>query len=220
MNSGYFDTHPTRGPWKGKGKESTVPTKPYNHYAPHKHSVHGPGFCDGSCQPGPSCALFPRRPDGKVILPDPRGFSKYGNKPSSHTTTWNRTAPPETERPSRRYHADRWEVKTPEPEVSVPQHLVGNYAQLSTMPAFKAFRMDQEEGLAEGRGEGLPMKAPSSEGDSPVEQSDSQASAVQNAEWHQWKMREIRVMRRRRKQEYIRSGTHDFCIRLWAKNET
>lgn len=40
-----------------------------------------------------------------------------------------------------------------------------------------------------------------------------------DAEWQQWKMREIRVVRRRRKQEYIRSGTHDFSIRLWSNYE-
>jgi hypothetical protein len=40
-----------------------------------------------------------------------------------------------------------------------------------------------------------------------------------DAEWQQWKMREIRVVKRRRKQEYIRSGTHDFSIRLWSNYE-
>ena len=40
-----------------------------------------------------------------------------------------------------------------------------------------------------------------------------------DTEWQQWKMREIRVVKRRRKQEYIRSGTHDFSIRLWSNYE-
>jgi hypothetical protein len=45
------------------------------------------------------------------------------------------------------------------------------------------------------------------------------ATANVDAEWQQWKMREIRVVKRRRKQEYIRSGTHDFSIRLWSNYE-
>ncbi len=47
----------------------------------------------------------------------------------------------------------------------------------------------------------------------------SDATKSVDAEWQQWKMREIRVVRRRRKQEYIRSGTHDFSIRLWSNYE-
>ena len=49
--------------------------------------------------------------------------------------------------------------------------------------------------------------------------SSPKAATNVDLEWQQWKMREIRVVKRRRKQEYIRSGTHDFSIRLWSKYE-
>jgi len=63
---------------KKKGKEtardSSYPARTAEARWP--RTVHGAGYCDGSCQPGPSCILFPRRPDGKVILPDPMESSK------------------------------------------------------------------------------------------------------------------------------------------------
>jgi len=48
-----------------------------------RSTIHGAGYCDGTCQPGPSCTLFPRRPDGKVVLPDPREASGPGEWTSS-----------------------------------------------------------------------------------------------------------------------------------------
>lgn len=102
---------------------------------------------------------------------------------------------------------------------------VKNYAQLSSLPEFKAFRMDQinHNGISHTH------PPPTRQTDRPSGNADSESSEVsrlqtssENAdtEWQQWKMREIRVVRRRRKQEYIRSGTHDFSIRLWANHET
>lgn len=53
-----------------KGKEKAVSETRW------RNTMHETGHCDGSCHPGPSCTLFPRRPDGKVVLPDPREISK------------------------------------------------------------------------------------------------------------------------------------------------
>ena len=68
----------SNGKSKKKGKEkagdSSCPSRTAEARWP--RTVHGAGYCDGSCQPGPSCILFPRRPDGKVILPDPRESPK------------------------------------------------------------------------------------------------------------------------------------------------
>ena len=63
---------------KGKEKATESSFRVETMGTPWGDKVHGGGSCDGSCQPGPACSLFPRRPDGKVILPDPRDISRQG----------------------------------------------------------------------------------------------------------------------------------------------
>ncbi len=76
----HLDSKSGWGHSKRKGKEkateSSFPVKTMG--TPWGDMVHGVGYCDGSCQPGPACSLFPRRHDGKVILPDPRDISRQG----------------------------------------------------------------------------------------------------------------------------------------------
>jgi len=61
---------------KGKAMESTI--RGTTTETRWRRTMHGAGYCDGTCLPGPSCTLFPRRPDGKVVLPDPREASGLG----------------------------------------------------------------------------------------------------------------------------------------------
>jgi hypothetical protein len=97
---------------------------------------------------------------------------------------------------------------------------VENYAQLSSLPEFKAFRMDQADNNGANHTQPAPTNKPSEKAKASTSESSRQTTSENaDAEWQQWKMREIRVVRRKRKQEYIRSGTHDFSIRLWANHE-
>lgn len=82
--------------------------------------------------------------------------------------------------------------------------------------------MDQEGETRNTRQSARQQAANATEGVSSAGRSNNsspRATTNVDVEWQQWKMREIRVVKRRRKQEYIRSGTHDFSIRLWSNYE-
>lgn len=81
--------------------------------------------------------------------------------------------------------------------------------------------MDQADNNGANHTQLSPTDKPSDKANASTSENTRQITSENaDAEWQQWKMREIRVVRRKRKQEYIRSGTHDFSIRLWANHET
>ena len=77
---------------------------------------------------------------------------------------------------------------------------VDNYAQLSSLPEFRAFKLNTNGRLETRR---------RAHTESMVEKTKGKP------DW----MEEIRVTRRTKKQAYVRSGTHDFCIRLYSLDE-
>ncbi|KDR71614.1 hypothetical protein GALMADRAFT_794000 [Galerina marginata CBS 339.88] len=176
----------------------------------------------------PSCLLFPRRWDGRVVLPKPTNFAVKDLKAPSasvpdtpsaftnleelqgesvqiagHATCTSETVPrvpchrpdcvPDT------ISSDQSCCTTsqgPANFTNAPEPVIESYAQLSSLPEFKAFRLNQDGQLVSreaGSGNHVSRKK-------------------NGTEW----MRELRVVRRTKKQSYVRSGTHDFCIRLYT----
>lgn len=78
---------------------------------------------------------------------------------------------------------------------------VDNYAQLSSLPEFRAFKLNHNGRLETRR---------RAHTESTVEKTKGKP------DW----MEEIRVTRRTKKQAYVRSGTHDFCIRLYSLDDS
>ena len=83
---------------------------------------------------------------------------------------------------------------------SKPVPHITTYAQVSSLPGFKAFKLNQSK-------EGCPSDRYTPE-------------ALVHAENGQEFMKEIRVMKRTKKQNYVRSGTHDFCVRLYMGGDS
>jgi len=106
-------------------------------------------------------------------------------------------------------------VEEPSPiPPTLPTLAVENYAQLSSLPGFRAFKLN--DSTPENRESRLVDSALGSGSTSRNTGARNETGPVRS-EW----MQEIRVARRTKKQTYVRSGTHDFCIRLYtAKNET
>jgi hypothetical protein len=86
-------------------------------------------------------------------------------------------------------------------ESQPPPHIT-TYAQLSSLPEFKAFKLNQSQ-------ERYPLDRYAPETLVQAENHDGQEF-----------MKEIRVIKRTKKQNYVRSGTHDFCVRLYMAHGT
>ena len=75
MKPAFPEPNLARSDLKRKGKEKVMEAaRPETRW---RDGMHGVAYCDGTCQPGPCCSLFPRLPDGKVILPDPLELCEY-----------------------------------------------------------------------------------------------------------------------------------------------
>lgn len=96
-------------------------------------------------------------------------------------------------------------VPLPEPpsmamsESKPPPH-IKTYAQLSSLPGFKAFKLNQSQ-------ESYPSDRYTPE------------AHVQAGNGQEF-MKEIQVIKRSKKQNYVRSGTHDFCVRLYMGGDS
>ncbi|KAH9475052.1 hypothetical protein JR316_0012155, partial [Psilocybe cubensis] len=172
--------------------------------------------------------LFPRRHDGKVVLPNPAQIQKEDpivqiSRSTSHMmldgestshTIQQRTLPHKHSinegSSSSRPKGGEGGLQRPHPtsstrlNSSTSAKSVDNYAQLSSLPEFKAFKLNKE-GQPETR-----ETASSSPGSST-----SKDGTPEPQEW----MREVKVSRRTKKQSYVRSGGEDFCIRLYTGQE-
>jgi len=80
---------------------------------------------------------------------------------------------------------------------------ISTYAQLSSLPGFKAFKLNNQS---------QESYAPRRYTPETVVQADNPGQ--------EFVMEEIRVIKRTKKQNYVRSGTHDFRVRLYmGRNE-
>lgn len=84
-------------------------------------------------------------------------------------------------------------------ELTPPPH-IKTYAQLSSLPEFKAFKLNQSQ-------ESCPPDRYTPE------------AHVQAGNGQEF-MEEIQVIKRTKKQNYVRSGTHDFCVRLYMGGDS
>ncbi|KJA16772.1 hypothetical protein HYPSUDRAFT_47041 [Hypholoma sublateritium FD-334 SS-4] len=155
----------------------------------------------------PSCALFPRSPDGKVILPNPLYLARDGQT-KTHQHDIQGLSNARRARASSRAESDpgsEYQVPTSPETVFVvpssPEKRVDNYAQLSSLPEFRAFKLNHNGRLETRRRANTESTAQKTKGKPDC-------------------MEEIRVSRRTKKQAYVRSGTHDFCIRLYSLDDS
>ncbi|KAF9484597.1 hypothetical protein BDN70DRAFT_890877 [Pholiota conissans] len=159
--------------------------------------------CD--CFPSPSCTLFPRRADGKVVLPNPldllKNVSCHGatvRLSTNHRPHTSSRLTANDERPSTAscYCPDCALTMKDDIDAastsSEQNQLVENYAQIRSLPEFKAFKLNHE-GKAEPRKRANTTPNPHPKGGVVVNKTKS------GQEW----MEEIRVTRRTRKQAYV-----------------
>jgi len=93
-----------------------------------------------------------------------------------------------------------------EPQPPLPD--ITTYAQLSSLPGFKAFKLNNtqtQESYAPAR-----SRRRYTPETTVVVQPDGNPGRGQ-----EFIMEEIRVIKRTKKQNYVRSGTHDFRVRLY-----
>ncbi|KAF5319347.1 hypothetical protein D9619_008486 [Psilocybe cf. subviscida] len=171
-----------------------------------------------ACFPQPSCFLFPRHPDGTIMLPNPTRLTKERQRKKTRRPSPQRLFENACLRDMMRVAgsvpcncsrctdataavSQNNQGRLVESSTAEKTNLVNNYAQLSVRPEFKAFKINPEGELEDrNRGPGRPGS------------SSSTKKAQKPVEW----LQEIHVPRRTKKQNYVRSGTHDFCIRLYT----
>ncbi|PPQ69942.1 hypothetical protein CVT24_003692 [Panaeolus cyanescens] len=175
------------------------------------------------CSIHPSCALFPRRSDGRIVLPHPQTVGgpsqtpapsdsknedkgkeretsqgatcQDGHDASSSRSRGTPSSVAQTRQPGRNPACNCEDSKNRMNAASRAPPVVENYAQLSSLPEFRAFKLNRDAGSGnEGGSSSQGRSRPGTSG-----------------EW----MQEIPVIPRTKKQNYVRSGTQDFYIRLY-----